>query len=311
MRPFLRDLLIFALLTATAYPLLVVGASLLYKHGGYGNVFYALGGNGHLWTRVRDTSVPPPHDVLVLGSSLAYRGFDPRIFKAHGISMFNLGSSRQTALQGEVLTKHYWDRSHPRLVIIAVSPDMFMAQGVEVESTLDLIANDRLDALSLRMACATGNIRVMNTLLYAGVRQALALDTGFKESDTTAKDIYIPGGYVERVPRAFATPLPAISSNAQPAPQQLRAFHRTVEFIKAQGARLVLISPPTTPMRHNGNERAWAQQLWSATAPFYDMSAFHGGPDSTYFYDGTHQNQAGVERFNEALISILRRDGHL
>ena len=38
-------------------------------------------------------------DVLVLGSSHAYRGFDPRIFKKAGIKLFNFGSSGQTLLQ--------------------------------------------------------------------------------------------------------------------------------------------------------------------------------------------------------------------
>lgn len=311
MRPFLKDLFVFMLLAVVAYPLLIIGASFLYKDGAYGNVFYALGNIGHLWTRVRDTSVPPPHDVLVLGSSLAYRGFDPRVFKTHGIAMFNLGSSRQTALQGEVLVKRHWDRSRPRIVIIAVSPDMFMAKGVELESALDLIANDRLDVLTLRMACATRNIRVLNTLIYSGARQGLNLDADFKEPNNIEKDIYIPGGYVERRSFGFTMSLPTAPFDSQPDPGQLRAFQRTVAFIEAQGAHLILVHPPVTPLRRSGPESAWAQQLWSASAPFYDMSALHGDQDSAYFYDGLHQNQAGVERFNEALINTMRSDGHL
>lgn len=35
-------------------------------------------------------------DILFLGSSHCYRGFDPRVFKNIGYNIFNLGTSSQT-----------------------------------------------------------------------------------------------------------------------------------------------------------------------------------------------------------------------
>src|SRR5262245_26702081 len=38
------------------------------------------------------------YDVLVLGSSHAYRGYDPEHFAKRGLRMFNLGSTAQTPM---------------------------------------------------------------------------------------------------------------------------------------------------------------------------------------------------------------------
>ena len=46
-------------------------------------------------------------DIIFLGSSHAYRAFDPDIFQNHGFSSFNLGSSSQSPLNSYFLMKKY------------------------------------------------------------------------------------------------------------------------------------------------------------------------------------------------------------
>ena len=76
-------------------------------------------------------------DVLFLGSSHAYRGFDPRIFRKRGYSSFNLGSSAQTPSQTKVWLKRYLKHLNPKIVIYEVYPGTFSSDGIE--ASLDLV----------------------------------------------------------------------------------------------------------------------------------------------------------------------------
>jgi hypothetical protein len=135
-------------------------------------------------------------DILFLGSSHAYRGFDTRIFKKYGYNTFNLGSSSQTPIQTLVLLKRYLDRINPETVIFEVNPTTFSSDGVE--SSLDIIANDRNDIYSYEMAFKIHHIKTFNTLLYAEYRDIFHLDDSFTEPIKKRKDTYIKGGFVEK-----------------------------------------------------------------------------------------------------------------
>lgn len=299
---FVRQLLFFSVVVAVVYPMLVIAASLAYKHGHFGNVYFARGYPGDLRARVRDRTVPPPVDVLVIGSSLAYRGCDPRVFQRNGLRMFNLGSSAQRAAQGEVLLEHHWEWTSPKVVVMIVTAEMFTGG---TESALDLIANDRVDVLTARMAVNMADIRVFNTLLYAGARQALDLDHE-EPVLRQGRDRYVPGGYVERVDGEFITTEPV--SMGAPERVHLNAFARSVAFVKAQGAALVLVHPPVAPgLRSDSSSQA--VRLWSQAGRYYDMSALFDDSGLAYFSDARHLKQAGAERFSALLIDRLRVDG--
>ena len=119
-----------------------------------------LGPGGHLKTRIRDLATCSDVDVLFLGSSHAYRGFDPRIFMKYGIKSFNLGSSAQTPIQTEILLKRYLNSLKPKLVVYEVYPSTLSLDGVE--SALDLIANDRIDFPIIKMALDLNHAAVYN-----------------------------------------------------------------------------------------------------------------------------------------------------
>src|SRR5690554_458534 len=65
---------------------------------------------GHTETRLKEVKSFGDVDILFLGSSHAYRGFDTRIFKKAGFRSFNLGTSAQTPLQTQILLRRYLDR---------------------------------------------------------------------------------------------------------------------------------------------------------------------------------------------------------
>src|SRR5438477_3987320 len=67
----------------------------------------AAGGIGHTLQRLREVESVGSVDILFIGSSHAYRGFDPRLFAETGLTSFNLGSKAQSPLNSYFLLKHY------------------------------------------------------------------------------------------------------------------------------------------------------------------------------------------------------------
>jgi hypothetical protein len=129
------------------------------------NLSFFPGGYGHLNSRIKEIPQHPNVDILVLGSSHAYRGFDTRIFEKYGYSMFNLGSSSQTPVQTQVLLHRYLELLSPKLIIYEVNPMLFNSDGIE--ASLDLLANDEVDRHSAEMALIQNHIKIYNTLVYS------------------------------------------------------------------------------------------------------------------------------------------------
>lgn len=152
--------------------------------------------HGHLYNRLSEVKGIKNIDVLFLGSSLAYRGFDTRIFKTENICSFNLGSSSQTPMQTKVLLNRYIAQLNPRIIIYEVFPYTFGNDGVE--SSLDIIINDIIDLQSIRMALEINNINVYNTLIYKFTEGLLNFDRKDIPPNKINDDTYIPGGFVEK-----------------------------------------------------------------------------------------------------------------
>ena len=107
------------------------------------NVRSCVGCYGHLYSRVKDAEKIKNPDILFIGSSHSYRGFDTRVFQKHGIKAFNLGSSSQTPINSKVLLKQYLDKINPKMVVIEAYAGTISADGVE--SSLDLLSNNKID----------------------------------------------------------------------------------------------------------------------------------------------------------------------
>src|SRR5690606_36447324 len=90
---------------------------------------------GYTKTRLNEAEHMGNVDVLVLGSSHAYRGFDPRIFQKNNVKIFNLGTSAQSPIQTEYVVKRYIEKLNPKVVLFEVSYLSFSSDGLE--STLD------------------------------------------------------------------------------------------------------------------------------------------------------------------------------
>lgn len=273
------------------------------------NISYQRGAYGHLFTRLSDVKKIKNIDILFLGSSHSYRGFDPRIFSKYGLKTFNLGSSAQTPLQTEVLIDRYLSKLNPKLVIFEVYPDSFTGDGVE--SALDLISNDENDFKTLKMSVKINNVKIYNTLLYGFTRDLFNLNSSSFEKKIKKNDTYIYGGYVERE-ISFFKPIPFEKNKMKLNTLQLKSFDRIINYFKSKNINLILVYAPVTKAKYDSyiNTKEY-ESFMNSYGEFYNFNKMLKLKDSIDFYDSHHLNQIGVKKFNLRLIDILRKKKYL
>ncbi len=275
------------------------------------NLNYRIGAGGHMYTRLQEVENFPAVDILVLGSSQAYRGFDPRHFSGRGLTMFNLGSSSQTPMQTEILVKEYIDHLSPSMVIYVVSGRSFSSDGVE--SATDIIANSRLNLEGFTGALKTKNLIVCNTLLVKAWRQMFRLDQNFTEPRVKGKDAYISGGFVERELSFYA------NDQNFPAQQhifrldQVTAFESTLTLLENRGIEIIIVHAPIVSGRYNSytNNDELDHFLKAQGFPYYNLNHSLSFSSTRHFFDSTHLNQVGVDYMNEQFLDILHNEGFI
>ncbi len=304
MKRFFLNLLLFCGLLLIIYPIILIASATILPKGLRGNLPYNLGGNGHSFSRFKDADTTKNVDIMVLGSSHAYRGYDPRIFKTYGLKMFNLGSSAQSPIQTNYLLNKYYKKLNPKLVIIDVYPSLFNTDGVE--STADLISNTQIDQKLINMSLVDNDISLYNTLLYSYFRQKFHLNNHFKESVFKNKDDqYIPGGYVQSF-QEFKSEKSYKKGHYVLSKKQLSAFEQMIEFLKKENQPYVIIQAPIPVKMYNRiDNNTEVDKVFSKFGTYMNSNELVSLPDSC-FYDGSHLNQKGVKIFNEKIINILK-----
>jgi hypothetical protein len=270
------------------------------------NINNYLGIGGHLYSRLSEAKNSKDIDILFLGSSHTYRGFDPRVFAQNGFRTFNLGSSSQTPIQTKILLNRYLEKLNPKAIVYEVYPETFMLDGVE--SSLDVISNDKNDLTSLVMALKTRNIKTYNTFLFALVNDIFNLNKFYNEPNRKGDDTYVQGGYVERKMGYFRN-VTVEKKKIILKQNQVECFLEIVSLIKKKNIRLVLVYAPITQTHyHSYTNNRYFDSVMNVHSLYYNFNKIMTLHDSLHFYDSHHLNQKGVELFNNKLIEILIKD---
>lgn len=273
------------------------------------NVNYNLGSYGNTHTRLKEIDQVENLDILFLGSSHTYRGFDTRIFSKAGFNSFNLGTSSQTPIQTNVLLKRYLDQVQPQLIIYEVYPYTFSSDGVE--SSLDIISNDINDLYSFEMAIKTNHLTTYNTLFYASIRNIFQLNENYVESKQKNDDTYFTGGYVEKE-ISYYQPVKLPKKEIKPKKSQLISFDQTVNIIKENNIELILVYAPITKDLYSSyTDNKYFDSLMKTYGNYYNFNELMNLEDSLYFYDSHHLNQKGVQLFNKKLLKVIENNSKL
>jgi len=299
---FITRLIAFSLFFCVFYLIGIILWGKIFQFTINGNLFYQRGAYGHLYTRVREVEKFKKVDILFLGSSHAYRGFDTRIFDQHGFKSFNLGSSSQSPIQTAVLLRKYMDLLSPKLVVYEVYPQTLMNDGVE--SSLDLIANDVSDVEIMKMVWKSKNPKIINSFIY-GLFMDIYDKKSFSEPLNRNKDFYVSGGFVERQ-LSYSKPEKLASRKFEFRPNQQEAFIEIIQSMKRTNTDFILVFAPIPKGNYcsyvNLNEFESAMKSYGE---YIDFNKVMNLDDSLHFYDHHHLNQKGVIEFNNQLIRFL------
>ena len=250
-------------------------------------------------TRLQEVKTVSEIDVLFVGSSHAYHGFDTRIFEEAGYSAFNLGTSAQTPLQTKFLLERYLDNVRPKQIVFQVSPFIYAIKGVE--STVDILSNDKVDASSVALAFKINDINVYNSLIFSAFEDITRKKNTLKEKPTQNKKMYVPGGYVETSSLDYQGNQ-AIITDFEFNTLSLEAFADMIALVKDRGIAYHLVYVPVTrPLYTAISRQSDFESMMNRYGGYHDFNKILS-LDSTYFYDRHHLNKKGVAIFNETLI---------
>lgn len=309
MSKFIKSILCFICVVLIAYPISLTLWESVIPNGFKSNLTYPLGSTGFSYSRFKEVKETRNIDVLFLGSSHTYRGFDTRIFKAQGLKVFNLGSSAQTHLQTNVLLKRYLTQLNPKLIIYDVYPNMFQSNGVE--AAIDLVTNDSNDLNSIQMVFKVNHLKSYNTLILGLFRDLFNLNIGFVEQNLRKKETYISGGYVERdsintkneqfVKRRF-------NFN----PDQFIAFEENLALIKDKNIKVLLVYTPINSVNYSSYlENENFDHKMRQYGSYINFNQKLKLDNSLNFYDSNHLNKSGAQIYSKEILSIIQDENLL
>lgn len=302
MQKFFKRFLLFLLYTIILYIILLILWGEFIPTRFSKNLNYKLGSIGQMQLRLNEIKSVDEIDVLFVGSSTAYRGFDPRIFEEYGIDVFNLGSSAQTPIQTRYLLERFLNQLNPELLVIDVNPLMFSIDGVE--SALDIISNDDFNRNMLSMGLRVNHLKVYHTLFYAWCVDFFR-DKNYQASFVRNGDKYISGGYVEHELTYFKK----ITYNKQTwayNEKQKEAFHKIIERLEHNSINYIIVQTPITPnLYFSYTNNSVLDTFLSKKGAYYNFNKLISLDDSLHFLDAYHLNQKGVDIYNRELSKIL------
>ncbi|MDR2965772.1 MAG: hypothetical protein LBU88_08360 [Treponema sp.] len=302
MRRFIILIFLFAFLTVLIYPIYlfvfgsIPGITLP-------NLTYNLGSAGHLHSRLQEVKGYKDVDILFLGSSHAYRGFDVRVFEKYGFYTFNLGSSSQTPIQTQLLLNRYLNKLNPKLIIYAISSGPFTSDGVE--SAIDIISNDKNDRFSLKMAMKINHLKVYNTLIYGSIRDILNLNSSFSQQIHLGDDTYISGGYVEiNTERSYNEYKIQADESKKEQEEKYRqyqwdAFNKIISNFKNRNINYILVCTPVADTINIEFDNKIKQY-----GDYYNFNDIFDFSDDL-FYDSNHLKQEGAEIFSASVADFV------
>lgn len=308
MNHFLRRALVFLLVAALVYTALMAlmahvrinGRPLVFRTGDY----YALPG-GSSWALFKEYDPGERQDAVIIGSSHAYRGYDPQVFQAHGHRVFNLGTSAQSPLNSFQLIRHFLDSSNCPLLIYDLYDGVMLNDGFE--STVDLTQNQSSWAVALGLAWAQRDLRGLNML---SLRLLSRRDSSYYD-------------YGEYQGRGFTLWTDSIKTPAGRAslaevefPERQRHFlEASLRLCRERGIKVVATNHYARSNMLGTRHRMfkhYADSILAATGtPYLDLSTVEGIDDRNWFADGTHLNGTGARIFTAQLVDTLEALGHL
>ncbi len=272
------------------------------------NNYYTWKG-GDTFEKFREFNEFDKHDVIILGSSRAYRGYSPLLFQKYGYKCFNLGTSAQTIKNTYFTLKHFVTTSNCKLVIVDVFAGAFVKD--QLESTSDLIENISKSKAAYDIAFYNADFRTLN---MAVLRYLTEKDSPYFTTDSrnicgyTSKNDSLPKEKRMKIYLKERIMFPKTEIDFE----QIGYFDKLLKFCNNNSIKVVCVYSPTSYFYDRELHKLFVSRINSITRSnntiFYDYSILKGISTINHFYDDSHLNEAGVNIFNEVLIKQLIED---
>jgi hypothetical protein len=277
----------------------ILGRPLVFRTGDYYNW-----PGGHSWTNFHEFNAADHYDAVIIGSSHAYRGYDPQVFAERGYTAYNLGSNAQTPLNSLPILRHYLDSHHHPLLIFDVYEGVFTNTGLE--STADLTQNITSGPAALDMAWYLGELRGLNMM-------ALRFCTPHRQPLYTDPHPVRQGFLV--VTDSVGSPMPPNHKSLTILPRQVEFFKDCVNLCRERGIQMVVSQHQaragTNHQRHEIFKACIDSVLAGTGIPFLDFTFAPGLDDLDNFADNNHLNASGARIFTGQLVDSLVARGFL
>lgn len=274
----------------------VKGSPLLF----HTNEFYHLKG-GDTFEKYQSFDKSKKHDVLFVGSSRAYRGYDPELFNKEGLVAWNLGTSAQTIRNSRIIIEHYVNSDNCKLLVLDLYPGAFNTLGLE--SSSDLIENVSETDAAVDVAISMEDSRALNLLTARWMTQGLP--------STYMTDDYKGLGFSTKTDTMALKKenLENDTTSFKVNEEQLQEFDLLLDFCKKENINLLLVVSPTSDYYSPSIHKSFLERInpfiekYQFTLWDYAKELEVKTPD--HFYDDSHMNYPGVEMFNARFISDL------
>ncbi len=301
MKKFLSRCFLFLLTTLSVY-LNAFAVLFFIKIGGIPLVYRATQGNflkgGGTYIKTHNFNIHEKYDVIIIGSSHAYRGYDPRIFKEYGYNAYNLGTSDQKPMCSYFLIKNYINSNNCKLVIFDLYDRIFSQSNIE--SMSDMIQNIPSDKAALQLSLASKDVRAINMF---------TLRMFNKLSDPINPDTL---GYIKGfLPTEKLLELPPKRRlyTYETNDEAIKYLDKTLSYLKKEGVKVVMTEhslPSVAPAPgHDDFRKDVYQVLNKYNVLWFDYTTDSSMTDVQYFADESHLNVKGVYKYNHRLINDL------
>jgi hypothetical protein len=264
---------------------------------------------GDTYRKFSEFSKNGKYDVVVLGSSRAYRGYSPALFDSAGYSMFNLGSSAQSIHNTFYVARNFVNSATTKLLIVDVFSGAF--RDNQLESSSDLIENISNKSAAMDIALHTPDMRSVNLMLLRELTD--------KDAPYFTTDDYSGNGFSAKTDSLPQKLRKSLAHFRQPATPKIQVDERAVDCLDAlfswceqNGVRVVAVYSPVSDFYPLADHAVFLSRINPVIArhhvPFYDYSKKIRLSTTDHFYDDTHMNLAGVQIFNRILLADLAHD---
>jgi hypothetical protein len=267
------------------------------------------GGSGHTLARYAEWNKSEMPDILIMGSSHAYRAWDTRILAASNIQAFNMGTTSQSPMNTYYLLKDLLKRKPtPKVLLLDVFPPL-LAQKQGIESAIDLNTNLPISIHLIEMNFQLEGILAEHHLLATAVDRVFTPYSQLKQKKI-ANDNYCTGGYVqssmEPVPQNENLPNDLLHG-WETDPRQLEYLTKCIRKAKESGMQVVLISQPQQAMvtqlpSYKDGITMVKQIAKQERCNYFDCSNLGDSLPLDYI-DWHHLDSTSVEMYNRHMIS--------